>query len=372
MLQTVRPNCFLIADISGYTGYLADAELAHADDILADLIAIVVATLEPRFRLAKIEGDAAFTFAPGERVDGSMLLDTIESCYFAFRRRRRNVRQATSCNCNACARIPDLNLKFVAHHGEAIQRRLAGSMELVGSDVITVHRLLKNNVVPQFGLSAYALLTQKCVDASDVDPAGLDMWPHSEVLEGVGNVQGWVHDLERRWSEEEERARVYVSPGEAILDVSARTKVPAQTAWEFLTTPGQRTNWQPWVTEVVVESGEGGRRGLGSSNHCMHGPGAVVEEILDWRPYCYVTDRTIIETPEGPVKMLHTVEITVDEDGTVVHFRYAAPQTEREVEMLEMSAPGYEQMLRFQLPVLLAELDRAFANATSETTEGAH
>jgi hypothetical protein len=23
-------------------------------------------------------------------------------------------------------------------------------------------------------------------------------------------------------------------------------------AWEFLTIPGQRMTWQPWVTEVVV------------------------------------------------------------------------------------------------------------------------
>lgn len=30
--------CFLIADISGYSGYLATVELDHAQDILADLI----------------------------------------------------------------------------------------------------------------------------------------------------------------------------------------------------------------------------------------------------------------------------------------------------------------------------------------------
>ena len=38
MLSASQPTCFLIADISGYTGYLADVELDHAQDILADLI----------------------------------------------------------------------------------------------------------------------------------------------------------------------------------------------------------------------------------------------------------------------------------------------------------------------------------------------
>src|SRR3954464_3601691 len=156
MAPAAQQACFLIADISGYTGYLADVELVHAQDILADLIGAVVSALRPNFRLAKLEGDAAFTYAPLEHIDGSMLLDTIERCYFGFRRRRRDVRQATSCECNACVRIPDLDLKFVAHHGSVIQQLVAGRKELVGADVIVVHRLLKNDVQERLGLGAYA------------------------------------------------------------------------------------------------------------------------------------------------------------------------------------------------------------------------
>ncbi|HEV8402945.1 MAG TPA: DUF2652 domain-containing protein, partial [Candidatus Limnocylindrales bacterium] len=87
MLNASRPTCFLIADISGYTGYLVDVELEHAQDILADLVGAVVSALRPDFRLAKLEGDAAFMAMTAETIDGSMLLDTIERCYFGFRRR---------------------------------------------------------------------------------------------------------------------------------------------------------------------------------------------------------------------------------------------------------------------------------------------
>jgi hypothetical protein len=38
-------------------------ELDHAQDILADLMGAIVSALRPGFRLAKLEGDAAFTFA---------------------------------------------------------------------------------------------------------------------------------------------------------------------------------------------------------------------------------------------------------------------------------------------------------------------
>src|SRR5262245_55313015 len=165
MLATAQKTCLLIADISGYTRYLAGVELDHAQDILADLIGTVVTALRPTFRLAKLEGDAAFTFAPAEKVDGTLLLDTIERCYFGFRRRRRDVRQATSCECNACVRIPDLNLKFVVHHGSVLRQKVAGRDELLGSDVIVVHRLLKNEVVERLQVPAYALFSQACIDA---------------------------------------------------------------------------------------------------------------------------------------------------------------------------------------------------------------
>ncbi len=144
MLGVPQPACLLIADISGYTGYLAEVELDHAQDILADLIGTVVSSLKPGFRLAKLEGDAAFMVALTDQLDGTMLLDAIERCYLGFRRRRRDVRQATSCECNACSRIPDLDLKFVVHHGSVIVQKVAGRQELLGPDVIVVPRLLKN------------------------------------------------------------------------------------------------------------------------------------------------------------------------------------------------------------------------------------
>lgn len=361
MLPAAQPTCFLIADISGYTGYLADVELDHAQDILADLIGAVVTALRPSFRLAKLEGDAAFTYMTAEKLDGSMLLDTIERCYFGFRRRRRDVRQATSCECNACAQIPDLDLKFVVHHGDAILQKVAGRQELLGSDVIVAHRLLKNDVVERLELGAYALLTQQLIDASDLDPAALGMLPHTEAYERIGEVAGWVHDLERRWQEEESRARVRVTPEEAYVSVSIPTNVPPQVAWDFLTKPGQRMTWQPWVTEVAIEGATGGRRGIGSSNHCMHGKDAVIEEILDWRPYDYLTDRTTLATPDGPLRVLHTIELEPTSAGTIVHMRFAAPKARREMPLMERIGPAYVQALDAHAPGLVAQLDAALA-----------
>lgn len=97
-----------IADVSGYTNYLAGVELDHAQDILSDLTVTVVEAMAP-FQLLKLEGDAAFAYVPAESIDGSVLQDCIEGTYIAFRNRLRDIGQASTCECNACTRIPDLD-----------------------------------------------------------------------------------------------------------------------------------------------------------------------------------------------------------------------------------------------------------------------
>ena len=67
MLAKTESASFVIADISGYTSFLAGVELDHAHDIIADVMDTVVRRLRPPFRLAKFEGDAAFFYAPNDK-----------------------------------------------------------------------------------------------------------------------------------------------------------------------------------------------------------------------------------------------------------------------------------------------------------------
>jgi hypothetical protein len=367
--MAIEPACLLIADISGYTGYLAGVELDHAQDILADLMGTIVSALRPGFQLAKLEGDAAFMYVVTEKIDGSLLLDTIERCYFGFRRRRRDVRQATSCKCNACVHIPDLNLKFVVHHGEILRQQVADSPELLGSDVILVHRLLKNDVVASTGIEAYSLFSQPCVDAMDVEVAELGMVTSSETYEHIGTVRVWIHDLGRRWQEEEARTRVIVDEDQAVFRWDIPTSAPPQIAWEFITTPGRRLTWTPGMTRVECVA-PGNRRGVGAVNHCMHGKNASVEELLDWRPYDYFTIRNTIPTPIGPVGFLQTTEFEPTPDGTIVRMRAAPPPTLRERIVLKLTMRMFAGQLRAAEAALAerigAELERRDRDAVEE------
>jgi hypothetical protein len=55
----------VIADISGYTSFLARTELEHAHGIVAELTELVIARLGESLRFVELEGDAVFAYAPG-------------------------------------------------------------------------------------------------------------------------------------------------------------------------------------------------------------------------------------------------------------------------------------------------------------------
>ena len=96
----------------------------------------------------------------------------------------------------------------------------AGRDELAGSDVIVVHRLLKNNVQAELGIGAYALYTNDCVRIMGLaDPAGAGLIEHRETYD-LGEVSGWVRDLEAVWRDAEASAALVVGAEQAAWTMS--------------------------------------------------------------------------------------------------------------------------------------------------------
>jgi len=307
---------FVIADISGYTGYVVGSPLEHAEDVLTDVTALVIEHLAQVLSLNKQEGDAVFGYALEGSIDGAMLLDAIEECYFSFRNRLVGIERATACDCNACAKLPDLDLKFVVHSGEFIRRPVAVGEELTGASVIVAHRLLKNDVAE----NGYALLTADAVAALGLDPGRLGLRPHNERYEDVGEIAGWIADLEARWESELARRRTVVGAREAEFELEFDLPAPPPVVWEHLTAPGKRALWQGQVEETA----DGGRRGPGTTSFCVDGRTTIYEEILDWRPFRYFTETRTL--PGG--KVVLTTELDEVGDGTRVRVR-AKPAAKR-------------------------------------------
>jgi uncharacterized protein YndB with AHSA1/START domain len=327
-----------IADISGYTSFLAGVELDHAQDIIADLMDTVVKGLRPPFRLAKFEGDAAFVYAATAKVDGSMLQDVVEAAYFKFRRRLRDIKQASACECKACAAMGTLDFKFVVHHGETVKQKMGGREELAGRDVILVHRLLKNAVSEKVGGRAYARYTDACVRTMGSDPVAQGLVEHHETIDIIGEVKLWLRDLEAAWQRENEQTRVEVTRDDAYAILEFDLAAPRQTVWEFLTVPGQWQKW--WPTDGLVEHSANRRRGVGTQVHCMHGKDAIIEELLDWRPFDYFTLSALLPMPDAP-KIVMTRVVQERPDGTThLEIRIAKPKP-KDAAFLGQIAPKF-------------------------------
>ena len=59
----------VIADITGYTAYLSDSELEHAQDSLSSLLNLLIDHTTTPLTLSRLEGDAVISYA----MDGTFL-----------------------------------------------------------------------------------------------------------------------------------------------------------------------------------------------------------------------------------------------------------------------------------------------------------
>ena len=324
MAAAPESGFLLIADITGYTAYLARGEIEHAPTIAGDLLETVVGRLEPPFRLAKFEGDAAFLWVEDGRAEGSLLLDAIEAAYVAFRRRLRSIAQATTCDCNACQRAPQLDLKFFVHYGQYVRSRIAGRDELAGASIIMVHRLLKGATAARLhsadgSASGFAVFTADALGMLGVDPAALALAEGTESIEHFGEVVTFTQDLEDRWQAETALRRLSGGVKEPIFDVTIAVTAPASATWAHLTSPALRPGWEGLIR--IEESAPDGRRGIGTTSRCVTGVLASLEEIVDWQPFEHAGYRVTV--PDlGPIETTYDLSERADGQATTIRHRW--------------------------------------------------
>lgn len=308
---------FLISDITGYTAFLTNSELEHANDIIQSLLEVLIKQHQSPLTLAKLEGDAIFSYIPDERLAGSQaILDTVESMYAAFRIALGSMRMNTTCTCRACANIPNLDLKFFIHHGTYAIQEIGGLKELSGPDVILIHRLMKNSVNEKTSIKAYALFTRAACQQINNLEFDQSMLFHEEEYEHLGRVPCGLYNLHAFWERASQLRRVAVNPeaalGQATFDIAA----PPRVVWDLYTNPHTRVQ----IVQAQGMSVTGWQQGLvraGTTYHCDHGNDISTQEVQDWRPFEYLTTRDRFKLPlVGPASLLVTYWLLPTPEGT--------------------------------------------------------
>ena len=279
----------VISDITGYTAFLSGSELDHAEDSLKSLLDLLIEETKPPLVISRLQGDAVISYAPqGSFLQGQTLVEMLENTYVAFRQARQRMRLNTTCPCNACQNIPNLDLKFFVHFGDFALQETPTYTELVGVDVNLIHRMMKNSITKSTGISAYAAYTAAVVSALGMEVFARELVSHTESYEHIGKVQLYIQDLAPVWSRESVRQRVFVEPNDALFVLEGELPIPPALAWDYATKPEFRKIFFEADT-MELQDLNGGRAGAGSVYYCAHGEEVFTHPILDWKPFEYYT-----------------------------------------------------------------------------------
>lgn len=325
-MADTRTGYFLIADITGYTAYLRDTELEHAQSILTSLLTLLLERTRPPLIVSRTAGDAVVSYAFDQPfVTGQTFVEIIEDTYVAFRRAIELMVLNTTCQCNACRRIETLDLKFFVHHGPFAVQQLDGHDELVGADVVVLHRLLKNRVVEQTGIRAYCLYTDAAAAAMRMGALRTTMVRHTEHDDNLGEIVTWVQDLGPTWERRRADKQIDLDEVGVLFEVQADISLPPEVVWDYLAQVEHRVVLMG-SEGLDVTVGDDGRLGEASTFVCYHGNSTTSQTVLEWRPFERIVTRDRPSPLGGRISALIAYVFEPIDGGTRLTQQYGMPQ----------------------------------------------
>lgn len=353
----IKTGFFLITDISGYTQFLTESELVHANEILQSLFSTQLENLKSPFKVSRFQGDAIQSYALDENlIRPQMILEMVEQIYYEFKDHVRQADYNTSCDCNACSNIKNLDLKVIVHHGDFLIADMGDREELQGKEVIVAHRLEKNCIKEMLGIDAYAVFSKAAVEAAQMNEIADTMIAHTEEYEHVGEIQVFVHNLNQAWADEQKRRKTIVEKETAWVYSKVEIPIPQAIAWDRMV---DRNSKQEYIGLLNISETNllDGRVGNETKYHCSHVAGEFKYTIVDWSPFSYFTSH---DKAFG-LTMHKTYQLTeLDKNRTLFEILVAVPDmgdsqsTMEEMQIafqgiMDEGTKGFSKMIEEQL-----------------------
>lgn len=184
---------FILPDISKYTSFMTGNRFAfgHAQHVIFSLLNAILKAAAPRLELSKLEGDAALFFCDVGALDAAAAGDVVMDIFRAFYGEQARLLEANVCPCDACRHIADLDLKIFVHRGVAARFKFKGAVDHFGTDVIVLHRIMKNGIAGH----RYVLITEQAASAISL-PAKFACDEVEESVEHIGRIRAQCCELD--------------------------------------------------------------------------------------------------------------------------------------------------------------------------------
>lgn len=284
-MSKTQHGYMIIADITGYTAFLSGSELEHAEDSLRSLIGLLIEQTQVPLLISRLEGDAVISYADKRSIlQGQTLVEMMESTYVAFKRAIELMVLNTTCTCNACRNISNLDLKFFVHYGTYMLQQLPAYTELIGTDVNTVHRLTKNSIKEKIGCEAYVAYSEAAVEALQIQELAKTMAAHTEEYDHIGAVNMFVQDMAAVWERRKEGSRILVTSEDALITCEFEYPLAPMLMWDYVTKPEFKAMLSGSDT-AVIDNMDNGRISLDSAYICAHGKSITPQTVVDWQPF---------------------------------------------------------------------------------------
>lgn len=161
-----EPTLICIPDISGFTRFMSDIDFELSAKVIPALLNKIIYSNEIGLKISEIEGDAVLFYKSGDLPDLQSLIDQCFHFHRQFYNQMDELLEQFRGEKDS-HKIPDiLGLKMILHYGEEIGMVPVGNrIKLMGEDVITAHRLLKNSIPSK----EYVLLSKTLLDRYDAE-----------------------------------------------------------------------------------------------------------------------------------------------------------------------------------------------------------
>jgi len=295
----LQEGALVLADISGYSKFIAQTEVDHSWSILHELLDTMVRSLNGRMDVSQVEGDAILFISGLSTPD---VIAAAENTFVAFHRRLRDMQTVTTCPCNACANIGVLKLKFVIHHGKFSRQRLGNVEQLHGTDVIVAHRLLKNSVPSK----EYLLVTDVVLERLP-EQRRAQFRPHREEFD-LGAISGGYEEIAYLWVDAQAKERKSVAPEEAFINSSVTVDAPIDLVYRLMLKPDVMERYL-FADDVTSTPGARGEE-LGEEFHCHHGGSLVALRVVALEP-----ERELTLYSDQPTPMYITTRLSEAGEG---------------------------------------------------------
>lgn len=249
----VQPALLFMPDISGFTEFVSNTEITHAQSIIQEVLEIIIESNQINLELGEIEGDAIFFYRIGQPPSLDQLLKQVQIMFTRFHQHLQLYEKQRICPCVACSSAAQLKLKIIAHFGEVAGYAVKSHRKLFGKDVIVLHRLLKNSL----NKKEYALLTDQLVNGVEATTQLPEWFLPEEAKEqyDVGEISFKVADLtslKNQVPELEAEKSTYAAKTKTVFTEEGTFDVPAQNVFGAIFDLTQRPRWMEGVQKIEL------------------------------------------------------------------------------------------------------------------------